>query len=162
MPKVTVEVGGVRAHCTPAQVQRVCAQLRAEAAEAGHVACMAHCAEESDGEKPWRSDAVNAIVDFVEESHAFLAKGAGRPIPDLSHGINFYRRLILMRKAPGPERFELLANLKFLDRLSVVAAEVRHYSRARLQESARKNQAMVQKYLQDEGVGHQKCQMSGL
>jgi len=154
MPKVTMEIGKARLHCSPSQVQSVYAWLSAAAAASGDVTSLAGegAEKESGGDRPWNAEAASAIIDVVDESHSFLARRVGRPLPDLRHGIVFFRHLVLQHEPPGPAKNVILANLKFLERQSVAAAEIRPWSQARLQEAAEKTEDRVQGFFFEDGA----------
>ena len=126
MPKVWLKVGAAEAHCTQNQVTSVAQQLAA-----------------LDSPQSRQAVAAATITCFVEETHAAIAQATMLPLSDLRHGTVCLRRAALQHLSDKAERDEALALLKSLDRLSVTAAELRHFSRGRLMQLAGSTTALV-------------------
>ena len=130
MPKVTVEVGGYKAYCSPSQVFEVGQQL----ASVTNLACTSG-----------HGLAADAITNFVVETHQAIANSTDATIPDLRQGVNHIRSLVLQKQQPKAERNADLAVLKSLDRLSIASAELRHFSQGHLTQTARTLMALMAK-----------------
>ena len=84
----------------------------------------------------WHGQAASAISAFVTESHLAIADRTGAPVPDLRHGVNLVRNLVLKGVSAKEERTAAQATLKALDRLSVTFGELRHFSHGHLVHTA--------------------------
>ncbi len=82
----------------------------------------------ANGPRDWSREA-NGIISFEEATHAMLGDKCKIPSPDLRHGLNYVRKLVLQQHTLSlTERKSALQQLKAIAHLSVTHGELRHYS----------------------------------
>ena len=132
IPRVAVQVGKAMVHCAPGQRQAVLRQACAneDAAEGDHMLHNSDIGNSSmaNGPRDWSREA-NGIISFEEATHAMLGDKCKIPSPDLRHGLNCVRKLVLQQHTLSlAERKSALQRLKAIAHLLVTHGELRHYS----------------------------------